>query len=279
MENTLNKHQIGFIGGGNMASAIAGGLLQAGMSAAQITISDIDEAKLKREFGKSGMQLTTDNIALVEGCDVAVLAVKPQDMKAAVEPLSSVITVKQPLLISIAAGISIELLTGWSYTDAAVVRVMPNTPSLVNAGASGLFANAAVSDAQKSLSESIMQAVGVTTWVEEESLIDSVTGVSGSGPAYFFYLIEALEHAAIEQGLSAEQARLLSRETALGAAKLAASSDSSVQFLRECVTSKGGTTAAGINAMQQGKLAETVHAAVDKATRRAEELAQMAAQD
>lgn len=272
MKNT----KIGFIGGGNMAQAIIGGLVKAGVPSAHIYVSDIDLNKLSTAFAGTDVQLGTDNAVVMEHCEVVVLAVKPQMMKSVLQALSSHVAAHQPLLISIAAGITLSLLHSWISSSSAIVRVMPNTPALVSAGASGLFANTIVSATQRALAEQIMDAVGVTTWVNEEHLIDTVTAVSGGGPAYFFYMIEALEQAAFDHGLSADDARLLSIETALGAAKLAAQSDVPAAELRQRVTSSGGTTAAAIAELEAGKFAQTIKAAVDSAVSRGRELAQIA---
>lgn len=259
-----------------MAEAIIGGLIKAGVPAVNISVSDLDVDKLQATFGDWGITTTTDNAELVDTCEVILLAVKPQVMHSVLEPLAIQLKDKQPLLISIAAGIPISLIQQWSGYSAAVVRVMPNTPALVRAGAAGLFASEQVNESQREVAQSIMQAVGVAIWVESEGLIDSITAVSGSGPAYFFYLIEALEAAAIKNGLKVEDARLLSRETALGAAKLAAQSEFSAAELRKRVTSPGGTTAAAIEVMTKNDFSETINLAVRAAADRARELAELA---
>ncbi len=272
----MNNTKFGFIGGGNMAEAIIGGLLKSGAPAKNLCVSDIDASKLEATYGTLGIHTSTDNSDIVERSDVVLLAVKPQVMKSVLQPVAAHIADRRPLLLSIAAGIRIALLHKWSVEDAAIVRAMPNTPALVSAGAAGLFANKYVSEAQCQLAQAVMQAVGVAVWVQTEDLIDSVTAVSGSGPAYFFYLIEALEAAAVENGLSKEAAQLLSRETALGAAKLALQSEFSAAELRRRVTSPGGTTAAAIETLTQGQFADTLKRAVSNAASRARELAKMA---
>ncbi len=272
----LDQQTIGFIGGGNMAQAIMGGLINAGFAADHLWISDPDHAKLTEFSNRTGVKIANDNEALVTHAEVVVLAVKPQVMADVLKPLAASIQRQQPLLISVAAGIPIQLIQAWTDADAAVVRVMPNTPALVRAGASGLYAAEGVSEAHRSLAESIMRAVGVVVWVDNEYLIDSVTAVSGSGPAYFFYLMEVLAEAGIKQGLSEDQARLLSIETAFGAAKLALESDYSAAELRRRVTSPGGTTEAAIAQMQQQGFSVMVDKAVAAAVQRSAELAQLA---
>ncbi len=259
-----------------MAQAIIGGLLNVGFPSKQIYVSDIAIDQLSAAFSETDVVLGSDNSEVIEHCEVVVLAVKPQMMKAIVQALSTRIAKYQPLLISIAAGITLSSLHSWSTKTSAIVRVMPNTPALVSAGVSGLYANQYVSDTQRELAEQIMNAVGVSTWVDQEGLIDVVTAVSGSGPAYFFYMIEALEQAAIDNGLSESDARLLSIETALGAAKLAAQSDVPAAELRKRVTSPGGTTAAAIAALDTGDFAATLKSAVTSAVVRGKELAQLA---
>lgn len=268
--------QTGFIGAGNMAQAIIGGLLNTGTEAGQIAVFDPDTALVEELVATHGLHAARSNTELFENCDIIVLAVKPQVMKTAIENLRTSQPRKGALIVSVAAGTPIDLIQAWLGHAYPVVRVMPNTPALVGAGVSGLYASAQVSPEQRELAESVMRAVGSVIWVSSESLIDSVTAVSGSGPAYFFYFIEALERAALNEGLSAEQARLLSLETAFGAAKLALESEADAATLRRRVTSPGGTTEAALGVLDSHKLADIVAEAVAAASDRARALAAQA---
>lgn len=272
----MNDISIGFIGAGNMAQAIIGGLLKTGSAAKQIAIYEPNEA-LSIQLSESLGVLSVANCAeLCAQCDVIVLAIKPQVMESALEGLRSVSLQENAFIISVAAGVPISAMQNWMGAQHPLVRVMPNTPALVGAGISGLFASPQVSDTQKQTAESVLRAVGSVIWVDNEDLIDAVTAVSGSGPAYFFYYIEALEKAALENGLNAEQARLLSLETAFGAAKMAMESEVSAATLRERVTSPGGTTAAALKVLNQRKVAKSLGEAVNAAVQRAKELADIA---
>ncbi len=273
---TMNTEKIGFIGAGNMAQAIIGGLVQSGLVPDRVIVADLDKDKCDALVQQYGVTAVLDNTMVVEQADVLLLAVKPQVMSQMLEPLAKVVQKSQPLIVSFAAGIPIDLIQSWVGIAAAVVRVMPNTPALVSAGVSGLYASDEVSDAQCQSAESIMRAVGSVVWVDNEGLIDSVTAVSGSGPAYFFYLIESLEQGGVKNGLSPEQARLLALETAFGAAKLALESELSPAELRQRVTSPGGTTEAAINHMKAKRFPEIVNDAVSAAAQRAQELAEKA---
>jgi len=201
-----------------------------------------------------------------------VLAVKPQHIQVVAEAISGAAQQKKPVIVSIAAGIRIEALERWLGSGLAVVRCMPNTPALVKTGATGLYANAQVSDAQKDQVESLLRAVGVTVWVNSEQDLDAVTALSGSGPAYFFLMMEALEAAAVDAGLDQKTAQLLTQETALGAAKMALASSESAAVLRERVTSPGGTTERALGVMDARGLKDIYHAAVLAARDRSIEL-------
>lgn len=272
----MKSLKIGFVGAGNMAQAIFGGLIKKGTPAKQLVIYEPNQALAETLQQQFGVFLAADNAEVFSTCDVIVLAVKPQIMSSVLIDVQGLALKKDAFIISIAAGSAIAQMQAWLGADHPLVRVMPNTPALVGAGISGLFASAQVSEAQKQIAESIMRAVGSVIWVDREALIDSVTAVSGSGPAYFFYYIEALERAALEVGLEAEQARLLSLETAFGAAKLALESDVSAAVLRERVTSPGGTTAAALEVLNRDDVAATLVKAVKAAADRAKELATLA---
>jgi len=274
----MSNLTIGFVGAGNMAQAIIGGLVNTGTPAAQLRIYEPNDALAQQLVDNMGVVAMPSSVDLLSDCDVVVLAVKPQVMQVALQALNGASVKPGAFFISIAAGIPIASMQGWLGGSHPVVRVMPNTPALVGAGISGLFASEEVSEQQREAAESVLRAVGSVIWVDSEALIDSVTAVSGSGPAYFFYFIESLEKAALEQGLNAEQARILSLETAFGAAKLALESDQNAATLRQRVTSPGGTTEAALKTFEQHGLDRKISDAVTAAAERARELAKMANQ-
>ncbi|MBV1788389.1 pyrroline-5-carboxylate reductase [Marinobacterium sp. D7] len=240
---------IAFIGVGNMARAIIEGLLATGYPADRLWVTARNVDKLA-DLADRGLHATSDNDSAILSADIVVLAVKPQGMQALGEAHRDSVQQKRPLLISVAAGISAEALERWFGGDLAVVRCMPNTPSLVQTGAAGLYANAKVSPAQKAQTETILGAVGLTLWVEQEAHIDAVTAVSGSGPAYFFLMMEAMAKAGEQLGLDAETALKLTLQTALGAARMASESELSPAELRARVTSPKGTTEQAILSFQ-----------------------------
>jgi len=268
----MNTQQIAFIGGGNMANSLIGGLVSNGYPANKITVSDLDAEKLLFLSDAFGVNTTQDSDKLTLSADILVLAVKPQHMQVVVESLKESAQKKKPVLVSIAAGICVEALDTWIGGNIPIVRCMPNTPALVKAGATGLYANAQVSKGQKDQVESLLRAVGVTVWVKTEGELDAVTALSGSGPAYFFLVMEALESAAIDAGLSQETAQLLTQETALGAAKMALASSETAGVLRQRVTSPGGTTERAIGVMTEQGLPDILHKAVLAARDRSVEL-------
>ena len=268
----MKAQKIGFIGGGNMASSLISGLIASGHAPELLWVSDINPQALESLAANLGVQTTSDNLELAAAVDVLVLAVKPQGLKAVAENLAATIQQRQPLVVSIAAGISQTSLAKWLGTDTAIVRCMPNTPALVLTGATGLHANSQVSDAQRDLAENIMRSVGIALWVSDEADLDIVTAVSGSGPAYYFLLMEAMEKTAQAMGLDERTARLLVQQTALGAAKIALESDESPQQLRQRVTSPGGTTEQAIATFEQGGFAALVDQALQAARNRSIEL-------
>lgn len=265
--------KLGFIGGGNMAHSLIGGLIADGFSAGNIWASDPNADKLANLAEAFAVQTSVDNQTIVDNTDVVVLAVKPQVMKAVASELD---VGKRPdsLFVSVAAGIRLDALSSWLGSQPALIRCMPNTPALVQSGATGMFANTRVSSRQREIAESVLRAVGVTAWVEDEAMLDIVTALSGSGPAYFFLVMEAMERSAIELGLPSETARLLTLQTAFGAAKMAMESEESVQQLRQRVTSPGGTTERAIQALRDGGLEALFHRALSAAQRRSVELAE-----
>jgi pyrroline-5-carboxylate reductase len=264
--------KLAFIGGGNMATALISGLTAHGLPAANIVAADPDTDTLRRLAADFGIQ-HADNALAVRDASVVILAVKPQFMRAATQHLAPYLADAQPLVISVAAGIPHAALCGWLGPRITVIRAMPNRPALHGCGATGLYAPSAVGSAQRELAQTILSAVGATVWVEQESQLDTVTALSGSGPAYFFLLMEALEAAAQAQGLPADIAHQLTLETAFGAAHMARLSQQPLATLRDQVTSKGGTTAAALEVFEAAGFRAIVASALAAAERRAAELA------
>ncbi len=266
-----------FIGGGNMADALIGGMLKGGFNAGQIRAVEIDGAARRRLSDKHRIECAAESRGTVRPGEVVVFAVKPQQMKEAARFAG--IRDNANLVISIAAGVTLASLAGWLGGHARLVRAMPNTPALIGAGVTGLYALPGVSEAERKQAETILGAVSVTVWIADEALMDAVTAVSGSGPAYVFWFIEQLAAAAESLGLNPETARKLAIETVLGSAKLAAQSAESAATLRERVTSKGGTTEAALNAFAEQKLAERFLRAVEAARDRGAELGRLMGKD
>lgn len=263
---------IAFVGAGNMAKSIIGGLISNGVPAASIAASATREQSLTALKEQYNIAVHLDNLELIREAKVIVLAVKPQKMALVCKQLAGNIA-DDTLIISIAAGITCASLEKWLGGSYPIVRCMPNTPSLVLKGASGLYASANVNQQQKDLSDQIMNAVGICCWVDEEHLIDAVTAVAGSAPAYFFLFIEAMIDSGISQGLEAEAARDLAIQTALGAATLAQQSETTVDELRRRVTSPNGTTERAIASLEANGLRDTVDKAMLACNKRAKELA------
>ena len=269
----LNSTKIGFIGAGNMANSLIRGLIAKGTLAQNIWASDLDTDKLNLLASDCGIHAGS-NHDIAANADVIVLAVKPQVMKVVCKALAADLSDRDVLLISIAAGITTSHLENWFGQSAAIVRCMPNTPALVGMGASGLFANSRVSQEQKQLAENVISAVGFVSWVDKDSDIDIVTAISGSGPAYFFLFMEAMQATAKEMGLSEELARELTYHTAAGAAALAQQSEDDTATLRKNVTSPGGTTEQAIVQFESGDLRGLVATALNAARTRSVELAE-----
>ncbi len=268
---------ITFIGGGNMSTSLIGGLLETGFAVDNIRVSDVTAEPLAARFP---VQCLTDNVQAVADANVVVLAVKPQMLAEVVKTLAPHLVEPYPLFISIAAGIRVEDIARWlGNKNVAIVRTMPNTPALVQSGATALFAGQYVTTEQHQLAESILRSVGLTLWVEQENALDAVTALSGSGPAYFFLVMEAMQQAGVQLGLTPETARLLTLQTAFGAAKMALESPEDAAILRAKVTSKGGTTERAIAVLQQGNLVELFGQALTAAQKRAEELAEQLGRD
>jgi pyrroline-5-carboxylate reductase len=261
---------IAFVGGGNMASALIGGLIANGFPRQSLAAAEVlaeSRERLSREFG---IKVCAQIADVVPAADTIVLAVKPQQMQLVAHVLGPLLSGQ--LVISIAAGIRSSDLARWMGGYGRIVRVMPNTPALVRAGVSGLFALDQVTAAERDRAQAILNAVGETLWVESDEMIDAVTAVSGSGPAYVFYFIEAVRRAALEMGFPAEEAQRIVLGTFAGAIKLAQSSGEDVGVLRERVTSRGGTTERALEQMQSDHVATHVVAAVHAACERAAQL-------
>ena len=267
--NDLNK--IAFIGGGNMARSIIGGLVAQGVQSKCIVVKDTNPQTVDALLHDFGIQIARTNDELLNQADVLVLAVKPQVMTHVCQDIAAKLD-KNTLVISIAAGIDCCSLANWLGELTPLVRCMPNTPALLGKGASGLFANEHTSAKQKQIADTMLSAVGITSWVDSEPLIDAVTAVSGSGPAYFFLLLEAMIEEGVRQGLPAETSEALAKQTALGAAQLALESDVPVAELRKRVTSPGGTTEKAILSFQENGFEALVGSAMQACAARAQSL-------
>jgi pyrroline-5-carboxylate reductase len=278
MASTLantSRPLVGFIGAGNMARSLAGGLLKNGWAQTHIILSDPDPAQREAMQSILGIKALPDNNDIVTQADILVLAIKPQILADVAKALATTVQKKKPLIISIAAGVRIEDLDRWLGGNLPIVRAMPNTAALIGSGASGMYANARVNQVMRNQAESILRAVGVTVWLDDEYLMDVVTALSGSGPAYFFLVMEALEQAAIDAGLDPRQARLLTLETAFGASKMALEGHEEPSLLRHRVTSPGGTTEQAVKILEEGGIRRLFKSAIQEAVNRAREIADM----
>ena len=263
---------ISFIGAGNMASAIIGGMLDSGFQAGDIWVSAPDDNHLQTLRKRFGISVTTDNRYCAEQADMVVLAVKPQVMADVCRDIAPVVQNTRPLMVSIAAGLTADTLDEWLGGGLPLVRVMPNTPSLVGKGAAGLYANSQVKDKQKKMVQSVFESIGTALWVDDENLLHAVTALSGSGPAYFFLMLEALEAAATEAGIEADTARKLAIQTMAGAAEMAGRSEHDPAQLKRNVMSPGGTTEQAIHTFEDGGLRELVQKAYGAAFTRSQEM-------
>lgn len=270
---TAMDTSIVFVGGGNMATSLISGLRQADCPGERITVVEPDEAKGEQLAAKYDVRVVTAATADVLDAEVVVLAVKPQMLRDVCQGLAKPMGNNRPLVISIAAGVPIAGLREWLGADHAYVRSMPNTPSLIGAGATGLYADERVTAGQRELAETILATAGIVAWVDDEKRLDAVTATSGSGPAYFFAFMEAMQAGAQELGLDESTARELVLHTALGAARMAIESGDDPTTLREKVTSPGGTTAAALDEFSQGELGALVERAMRSAAGRADSLA------
>ena len=269
----MKQVQICCIGCGNMGRSLIGGILANGYP--RQLIRGADPAPAQREAIRTlfGIEILADNLPAIEHAEIVILAVKPQLMAATVKNMAPSLVKHRPLIISIAAGIRLSAIAAWLQQELPIIRAMPNTPALIQAGATALYANTQVTADHKETAETIMRSVGTAVWVADESLLDTVTALSGSGPAYFFLVMEILEKAAIEMGLQPDQARLLTLETALGAAKMALASDLDTGSLRRQVTSPGGTTERALAVLMQGNIEVLLQQALKAAQQRSVELA------
>ena len=273
--------KITFLGGGNMASALIGGMIERGFAAGDIQVVELGDAARAALEGRFGVRAVAGFDAVALGCDVLVLAVKPQQMKAALAPLAGQLAGQ--LVISIAAGLRLADLGRWLGAPGAphsrLVRCMPNTPALIGAGVTGLYADPSVDAAGRAAAERILAAVGSTVWAETEAQMDAVTAISGSGPAYVFHFIEALEAAGRSLGFDEAGARRLAIDTVLGAARLAARSEDSPAVLRQNVTSRGGTTEAALASLAASGWHDELVAAVKAAEARGRALGEELGKD
>jgi pyrroline-5-carboxylate reductase len=267
------QETLGFIGGGNMAKSLIGGLLARGLPARQVIVADPVASQRESIALQLGVRVTDDNAAAARAAQILILAVKPQDLRAVSLSLAPIASVNKPIVISIAAGIRARDIQRW-LGGLSVVRAMPNRPALNGCGVTGLFATDDVAAAGRKLAETILGAVGPAIWVRTEELMDAVTAVSGSGPAYFFLLIEMIEAAGIKLGLPAEVSRRLAIETAYGAGQMAHTASETPAVLREQVTSPGGTTEAALKRLEAANVRTIYQAAIEAAAQRSAELAE-----
>ncbi|HET9107901.1 MAG TPA: pyrroline-5-carboxylate reductase [Steroidobacteraceae bacterium] len=273
----MSHLELTILGAGNMGRALIGGLLRHGMRPEQIAVGEAHEAAravLSREFGISA---TPDNAAAIRKASLVVLAVKPQDTGSVLGPLAAELQQRRPVVLSVAAGVRIQTLQSWCGPGVPVIRAMPNRPAIVGAGVTGLFAPPEVDASRREMAAQIMRSVGEVVWVATEDALDVVTALSGSGPAYFFLLAQAMEGAGVRLGLPVDTARRLSIATLHGAGLLAQGSDGDLARLRAEVTSKGGTTEAALRTLQAAGFDELIARAVEAAARRGRELAEQAA--
>ncbi|CBA16646.1 pyrroline-5-carboxylate reductase [Xanthomonas albilineans] len=265
---TSRTADIAFVGGGNMARSLIAGLIRQGVDPQRIRVAEPVAALREALVADYAVQAVDTAAAAVDGAGVWIFAVKPQVLRSVCTALAALALAQRPLLVSIAAGITTDQLDRWLGGGHALIRAMPNTPALLGAGVSGLFANARTSAPQRTHAEQLLAAAGVTVWVEDEALIDAVTAVSGSGPAYVFLLAEAMEAAGIAQGLPTDTARALVQQTLLGAARMLTESGEAPNTLRQRVTSPNGTTQAAIETFQAGGFEALTAAAIAAAAAR-----------
>lgn len=270
----MQDFTIGFIGGGHMTSSLISGLLSSGFPAKQLSVYDRNLEKTNLLQSQWGILAGQDLEKVLKISQVLVLAVKPYDMKSLAETLGKEIFQQKPLIISIAAGITTRQLERWLGEHHAIIRAMPNTPALLRVGATGLYANSKTLETQRELAESILRAVGVTVWVNHEHDIDTVTAISGSGPAYFFLMMESLQKTAETLGLPKATAKILTLQTALGAARMAMESNIPLDSLIQKVASPGGTTEKALHVLEEGGIQELFKKAIEAAKNRSKEISE-----
>jgi pyrroline-5-carboxylate reductase len=275
MQSTI----IGFIGGGNMSTSLMSGLVESGFDKSAIWVADRNTHKLERLANEFHIKTSSSTIEVAAIADVLVLGVKPQDMKAVCLEIRDIVGTRKPLIVSIAAAIQTSHFERWLGNRLPIVRCMPNTPALLRAGATGLYANGRVSEEQRSRAESLLRAVGITVWVDHEHDLEIVAALSGSGPAYFFLIMEALQEGAKSLGLSEDTAKILTLQTALGAARMALESNISLEELRTKVASKGGTTEKALSTLESGGIRELIKKALTAARDRSLEISKHFAED
>ena len=273
----MREDRLVFLGGGNMATSLIAGLIDDGLEPRRILVSEPDRRQQQYLSDRFGVHVTQDNNEAVQRGAAVVFCVKPDIMAKVARGVAATLGARQPppLIVSIAAGVREPDIRRWLGYEAAVVRAMPNTPALVRSGAAALYANAFVDQPQRDQAESILRAVGITLWFEDEDMLDAVTALSGSGPAYLFLWMELMAKAGERLGLSREVAQLLTLQTAFGAAKMALESSESPPVLRSRVTSAGGTTEQALKVLQQADLERVFYEALDRARERAVELGRL----
>ncbi|GAB2495706.1 pyrroline-5-carboxylate reductase [Arenimonas alkanexedens] len=269
----MNNQTIAFIGGGNMARSLISGLLARGSAPESVRVAEPVPALREALAADFGVRVRETGLEAADGAATWVLAVKPQVMRQVCEGLATLAQIHRPLVVSVAAGVTAGQLDRWLGGGQAVVRAMPNTPALLGAGATGLYANAAVSAGQREAATALMQTAGLTAWIPEEALMDAVTAVSGSGPAYVFLMAEAMQAAGEAEGLAPDTARTLVLQTLLGASRMLSESGEPAAVLRQRVTSPGGTTQAALESFEASGFRDVVARAVRAATARGRELA------
>jgi pyrroline-5-carboxylate reductase len=269
----MKSPRIAFVGGGNMARALIGGLIGRGTPASQLRVGEPSTNARERLARDFKVQVSADNRAAIDGCELVILAVKPAEAAAVLGALAPQLQATRPVLLSVAAGVQIASISACVGPGIAIIRTMPNRAALIGAGVTALYAAADVTTAQRELAEDTMRAAGQTVWVGRESDLDVVTALSGSGPAYFFLLAELMMRAAIDQGLEPQTARQLAVGTLHGAGALANASDGDLARLRQEITSKGGTTEAALSAFAAADLTGIVAQAMQAAAQRSRDLA------
>jgi pyrroline-5-carboxylate reductase len=271
----MHTTTIAIIGAGNMGASLLGGLITNQFPAHNLWVSDTDAEKLQQLKNQFHINTTTSNLDAAHAADIVLLAVKPQILASVVQNLAKTIQKKKSFIISIAAGVREESIQHWLGGDIAIVRAMPNTPALIGCGATALYANRFVTPEQRALAESILRPISALAWIDNEKHMDAITALSGAGPAYFFLIIEVLQNAAIELGLPADTARMLTLQTAYGAARLALESDVDAVELRKRVASKGGTTEQALQVLEESNIRAIFKKALTAATHRSEEMAKL----